>query len=314
MTGIDPELKNSYNRYLKRHRKYEFIDCAVFTRLTSYCYIDNEVDLFTNPPPHKKFATDLVYMTKDKRAILLIEETEDPSKKKEQLINYARLAAESARSITKTDAVPAIDVMLVIPEAKRSEALKIFEEVEKEVGSLRDKGRGISIWYYDENFKALKLCGGTLSPLFPADIKVLSSKSVGTFRILKTAPPVFLLQFIIIKALEAEYGISQKGIEITKEKLEKWLSPYGIVKQEKWAEALKIGQDLGYISNFSYHQITGTLNYSKAHPASISRLRALLADPFNIKVEEVTAEERQQKSIFDFGDSPEDKPIDSEED
>lgn len=313
MTVIDPELKSSYRRYLKRHRKIEFIDCAIFMGLKSYAYVDNEVDVITNPPPHKKFTTDLVYMAKDRRAILLIEETEDPSRKKEQLINYARLAAESARSITKTDATPAVDVMLVIPEVKREEALNIYDEVEKEVGSLSKKGRGISIWYYDENFKALKLCGGTLSPLFPLSIRILPSKSIGTFRILKNAPPVYLLQFIIMKALEAEYGISQKGIEISKEKLEKWLCPYGIIKEEKWAIALRIGQDLGYISNFSYHQISGTLNYSKAHPASISKLRALLADPFDIKEEQLEGQ-RSQKSIFDFGQAPEDKPINSDED
>jgi hypothetical protein len=313
MAEIDPKLKVSYERYIRRHRKYEFIDCAIFTQLNSYVYIDNEFDLFTNTP-HKNFATDLVYMAKDRKAILLIEETEDPSLKLEQLINYSKLSAESAKTITKTDAVPAVDVMLVIPEAKRSDALKIYDDFEKEVGNLSEKRRGISIWYYDQYFKALRLCGGSLSPVFPKEKKILPSKSYGTFKILKTAPPVFLLLFIIMKALESEYGISQKGIEINKEKLEKWLGPYGIIKEEKWAAALKIGQDLRIISNFSSQQVTGTLNYSKAHPSSIGRLRAILADPFNIKVEDVEVDESGQRSLFEFDTAPEDKPINSEED
>ncbi|MCK9592090.1 MAG: hypothetical protein M0Q91_08805 [Methanoregula sp.] len=312
MASIDPNLKISLDRYIRRHRKYEFIDCAVFSGLESYSYIDNEVDLFTNPP-HKHFATDLVYIANDKTAILLIEETENPSNKKGQLINYAKLSAESAKSITKTDATPNIDVMLVIPESLRGDALKIYDEVNQELGNLGQKWRGISIWYYDQNFKALRLCGGTLSPAFPKDIKVLHSRHYGTFKILKTAPPIFLIEFIVLKALEAEYGKTQSGIEINKEKLTKWLGPYGIINQEKWVAALKIGQDLGIISNFSAQQITGTLNYSKSHPASIGKLRAIVANPFDTEIVGDDTDGNGQKSLSEFYRIGEEDTIESDD-
>jgi len=299
MAKIDQKYKKSHDRYIRRHLKYEFIDCAIFSGLPSYALADNEVDLFTNSP-HEHFATDLVYITEDRTAILLVEETENPTNKKKQLINYGKLSAESAKSITKTDATPNVDVMLVIPESLRGESLAIYEEVSIELGNLWQKGRGISIWYYDEKFKALKLCGGTLSPTFPKDKKVLHSKKYGTFKILKTAPPIFLIRFIVMKALEAEYGISQSGIEISKEKLTKWLSPYGIVNQEKWVEALRIGQELGIISNFSAQQITGTLNYSKPHPASIGKLKAIVADPFDPEIVEEDIDNNGQKSLSEF--------------
>ena len=312
MAKIDQKFKNSLERYERRHRKYEFIDCSIFSGLQSYALVDNEVDLFTNPP-HEHFATDLVYVAKDRTAILLVEETENPQNKKKQLINYGKLSAESAKSITKTDATPYIDVMLIIPESLRGDALKIYEDVNTELGNLQQKGRGISIWIYDTNYKSLRLCGGTLSPAFPKDKKVLPSKKYGTFKILKTAPPIFLIRFIVMKALEAEYGSSINGIEINKEKLSNWLGHYGIINQEKWVEALRIGQELGIISNFSSQQITGTLNYSKPHPASISKLKAILADPFNPEFTDDDSEFIEQKSLSEFFQNGEDDSVEPDE-
>jgi hypothetical protein len=283
MSRID-DLLESYEKYIKKHRRFEFIDCAIFTTLGQYEYFDNEVGLYTNPPA-RDFATDIVYISRDRRAILFVEETLDPSEKKLQLKKYAHLSSKTALLIMKTNAVPAVDVMLVVPDEKRAAALALYEEVVKEEGGL-GRNRGISIWSYGKGEKVLKLRGGTLSPEFPRDVKELPSRGVGAIEILKEPHPLYLLQFIIIKALASEYGLALEGIEISKEKLGRLLTPYGIVREGLWREALRIGQDIGLITNFSSDQLTGTLNYTKPFPSSITKLGPKLAYPFAIVEEE----------------------------
>ena len=91
MVKIDNRVKNSYFEYLDRHRLLEKIDSAISENFKGkYFYADNEVEFHTNidRKSHIKkdnFATDLVYISENRNAILMIEETLNPSDKK---INY----------------------------------------------------------------------------------------------------------------------------------------------------------------------------------------------------------------------------------
>lgn len=301
MVRLDPSQKNDYDRYLLRHRTLELIDCAIFCNFKNkFEYLDNEVDLFTNPTcpvKSRDFATDLVYLTADKRHVLLVEETRDISSKLEQLKKYADVSSQILRTITKGDVIPNVDVMVVFPQSQREEGLKIYQEL-KATNPKLGEDRGISLWCYDDNMKRLRCIGGTFSSSFPKDSIELPSRGVGAFKILKKAHPLFIMQFIVLKALESEYGNTEGNIDFDKTKLLKWLGPYGIVNENKWKEALRYGQTAGWLSNYSPEQLTGTINYTKISAKSIGRSKDLVSNFFSAIEEEG---DKKQKLISEFG-------------
>jgi hypothetical protein len=185
---------------------------------------------------------------------------------------------------------------LVFPESYRDIALGVYERLSKEDGN--SKNRGVSLWSYKQDKKVLKMVGGDFSDYFPTCPSELRTKRIGTQRIFKKANSIYLLQFIIMKAFEAEYGINDDNIEFNREKILNWLKPYGLVKEEKWREALKIGSEVGWISAFSLEQLTGTINYSKQNASSIAYSKDLMAD-FFMAIEQKERDEKQ-KSLLDF--------------
>jgi hypothetical protein len=306
MVRIDDRLRIQYENYLIRHRTFEKIDSAIFINFGNrYKLIDNEVPLHTNVDKELKkrcFETDLVYVTEDRKAVLCIEETRDPSNKKHQLLAYGNISSETLRLITSADLNPYVDVFLICPLEHRGTGLEVYDEIKDEISQLGKK-KGISLWHYPPSIKSLKCYGGTFSDYFPEHKSELKSKGIGTFRILKSAPIPFLLQFTVLRALEDEYGVTTEGIEFTKEKLSKWLAPYGIINEGKWREMIKLGKNVGWFENVSLEQFTGTIKYTKVNPVSIAGSKKLTSNFFQAIEEE---HDKEQKSLLDFSSDEED--------
>lgn len=300
MVSLDARLKDGYYQYLDLHRRYEMIDSAIIENFGGiYEYFDNEVELMASS--HKRivspnFSTDLAYLSRDCRGVLFVEETINPTDKFDQLFKYRHVSPTSLRLINKADYVPSVDVFLVFPEAFRDAALGMYERLVEEDGDSRN--REVSLWSYGNDKKALKKVGGDFSDYFPTCPSELKTKRIGTQRIFKKANEIYLLQFIAMKAFEAEYGTNGDNIEFNQEKLLKWLKPYGLVKEQKWREALRIGEKVGWISAFSPEQLTGTINYSKLNASSVVHSKDLMSDFF--KAIEQSERDEKQSSLFDF--------------
>jgi len=297
---VDSKIKKNCEEYEKRHRIFEFIDCAIYSNFRGkYKYFDNEMPLYTNPDrktKKKTFATDLVYISNDYKRVLFIEETRNPCNKKDQLKAYALLSSHSLRSITKTDITPEFDVFLVFPEEYRDDALNLYDEIKSEFCEL-GKRKGISLWFYPPSKRYIKCAGGTFSQNFPAHKDKLSSQKIGTFRILKSAPPAFLLKYVVIKALQSKYGETKNGIEMNKEKLSELLQEDGILDEGKWRAMIKLGRDVGWFENVSLEQFIFTIKYTKISPQSINRSKQLAADFWHAIEEEG---DEIQSSLIDF--------------
>lgn len=303
MVKIDGRLKKRYEDYLIRHRTFEKIDSAIFQKFgNKYQYTNNEVPLHTSidkKVKKKSFSTDLIYVSDDLKSVLCIEETTDPTNKKEQLIAYGNISPETLQLITGADMNPYVDIFLIFPYTHRETALRVYEEMKDNISHLGRKC-GLTLWYYPPSMKEFRCCGGKYSEKFPDHDGLLTSKGIGAFRIMKSAPIPYLLQFTVIRALEDEYGKTTDGIEFTKEKLLKWLKPYGIVKEERWKEMIQLGEYVGWFEKVSIDQYTGIIKHTKLSPSSISRSKKLTANFFEAIEDE---KDKKQKSLTDFFDT-----------
>ncbi len=302
MVKIDERSKRNYFGYLERHRLIEKIDSAIFENYKNiYKYYGNEVELHTNKDIKLKkdiFEADLVYVSKNKDAVLLIEETSDPTNKKDQLLAYANISPQSLKLLTGTDFIPYVDVFLVSPQNHRSTALEVFNVCKKDISSKLGKKLGLTLWYYPKSQKFFSCAGGKFSKSFPKINVPLLSKGIGAFRILKNScHPIYLLQFIVLRAIEKYYGEDKNGIEINKEKLGEILRPYGIINEKKWTEAVNIGRHVGWFENVSLEQFAFTIKYTKLSHSSISGSKALTSNFFEAIEQE---KDKKQSSLTDF--------------
>jgi len=277
------------------------IDSAIFENLkNSYRYFDNEVEFHTNRDKNVEkdiVEADLAYVSKKKNSVLLIEETINPINKKSQMIAYGNISPQNLRLLTGTDFTPYLDTFLVVPQKHRQTALDLFEDCRDEIKNLGNK-IGFSIWYYPESKKHLRCAGGIYSKGFPNINKILNTKSIGTFKILKkSCHPIYLLQFIVLKAIEGHYGLSKEGIEVNEDILMDLLKPYGIINKSKWIEAIKIGRHVGWFENVSLDSFTFTIKHTKLNAASISGSKGLASNFFEAIEEEP---DKKQSSLFDF--------------
>lgn len=300
MVKIDESIKKKYYDYLSHHRICEIIDSAIFEKFgNKYLLVDTEAPFHTNHPNKKIVEADLVYVSEDRNSVILIEETSDPTNKKEQLLGYGKITHEALRLLTKSDIPPSLDVFLVFPRNKRTGALSIYTEIEESLPKLGTT-RGISLWYYPESKNFLKNAGGKFSNSFPKDILQLNSKKIGTFKILKNSvSPVYLLQYIVIEAFSKYYGATKNGteVEIDKNKLSEILTPYGVTNQTKWRESISIGKHVKWLKNVDINQFNFTIKFSKVSAVSIAGSKKLTSDFFNAIVEE---QDLKQSSLHEF--------------
>ena len=127
----------------------------------------------------------------------------------------------------------------------------------------------------------------------------IETHGIGRIEILKNPDPVFLLQFIVQKALESNYGSSDELIEFSRESIYEWLKPYGITKEGLIREAIEIGHRVGWLDSVSLTQLTGVIKGTKPHISSIQRTKGLSADFFRA-IEE--PEDVYQTDLFGFDD------------
>jgi hypothetical protein len=300
MVQIDDKFRKAYYDYSELHRRLEMIDSAVITNFNNkYAYYDNEFELISSSHPTisaREFSADLVYLGRDKRGVLFIEETTDPSNKADQLFKYAHVSSASLKAINKADNLPCVDTFLVFPEKERENGLLTYDELANRDCSL-GKQRGVSLWCYPDNMKSLKCVGGCFSEYLPDCPPELKFRLIHTLKITKKASTIHLLQFIVMKALEAEYGLSKENIEFNRAKLFAWMEHYGLVNEQRWRDALRMGELVGWISNYSPEQLTGVINYSKKSPQSIINSKVLMADFFEAIKEDI---DEKQKRLSDF--------------
>jgi len=300
-------LEEAYREYQDYHKKMERIDSAITLTLgKKYFYHDNETPLYSKSLQDggtDDFATDLVYVTMDRRAIIFVEETSDPTKKQNQLKKYANITPQSLLMISRGDSTPFYDVFLFFPDEQkyRTAVLDLYKKIAADFNISGFKV-GISLWQYSEKKKCFKCIGGSFSEHIKKtgfNITELPIRRYGSFPILKKADTVSLLQYIILKAVEREYGKTEGFIEFDKTKLTLWMKETGI-KEERWKTALEIGVEAGIIRDFSPEQLTGTIAYTKPSSKSISILKRLTSNFFETLRE---IEDLSQKSLEDF-DSP----------
>jgi hypothetical protein len=275
------------------------IDSAITKNLgRRFLYLDNETPLYVNPQckvEKNPFQTDLVYITENRQALLFVEETLDPSQKRDQLIGYGNITDQTLKIVARTDAAPAYDVFLVFPQEHRGVALNAYKDAESHFHP-RDFGHssGITLWQYSSKREALKCIGGKFSERMSSDwanLTELKTGRFGSFPILKNADEISILVHIILKACESEYGKKDDNIEFSREKLQKWMTPCGLANEERWKAALRIGEDVGLISDYSPDQLIGTINYTKPSSGSITILKKYTSNFF-----EAIREEKEDKS------------------
>jgi len=281
----------------------EMIDSAINHSMGKIYFLkDNHVEIHTDPNCIQKipktFETDLVYVSQTLREVLFVEETTDPTKKLKQMNCYQHVSSQSLKMITGADVYPHLDIMIVFPCRYRQEALANYDALDKQ--SNLGKKIGISLWCYNTNKGSLKCIGGSFSEQFPCKSQEIPITGIGMLKILKNPHPLYLLKFIIMRALEHHYGeMTDEGIEFNKEKLTFWLKPYGIVKEELWRAALQIGSDVEWIEQYSPDQLTGIIKFTKPSAKSISRSKYLMYD-----FEKATADEygmdKKQKTLFEY--------------
>ena len=296
-------LEKDYEKYLALHRRIEMIDSAITNSMGNHYFLkDNCVEIHTDinckEDIKKAFETDLVYVSESLREVLMVEETTDPTNKLQQMKSYQYVSSQSLKMITGADVTPCLDVMFVFPIKFREEAIEIFDSMEKK--SNMGKGLGISLWCYSDKQDSIKCIGGSISERFPYRSQVMPTTGIGTFKILKNPDRLFLLKFIVLRALENQYGdASEEGIEFDREKLLKWLKPCGLVSEARWRTALQLGSDVGWIEQYSSDQLTGIIKHTKPSPKSINQSKQMMIDFKKATSDGVIIDDRQKK-LSDF--------------
>jgi len=310
-------LERDYQKYIELHRRMEKIDSAIIYSMGNFYFLkDNYVDVHTDGTCKDEisdtFETDLVYVSQSLREILFVEETTDPSNKLKQMNSYQHISSQSLRMITGADTSPALDVMVVFPMKFREEGLTVYQSLVK--SPHLGKKLGLSLWCYSPKMDKLKCVGGCISDSFPYKQQEMPISGIGMLKILKKPHPLFLLKFIVLRAIENQYGeASDEGIEFDKEKLLKWLKPYGIVNESLWRVALQLGSDVKWIEQYSSEQLTGIIKFTKPSPKSISQSKQLMFD-FSKAISEEFYLGDKQKRLFDYYDESEGSELNGDDD
>jgi len=297
-------LESAYKEYQEYHQRAERIDSAITIALGGkYLYSDNETPLHTRVDQDGEIGeikADLVYVSKDRRAILFVEESTDPKGKLDQMKGYANITPQSLQMVSRGEAVPSYDVLFFFPDSQelRASAMNLYLEVANDSKPLGHK-TGISFWQHSPNEKSFKCVGGCFSDYLKrlgADLTEFKIKRYGSFPLLKRADAVSILQHVFIKAVES--GYSENLIEFDKKKLTSWLNGTGI-RIEKLIGALQIGVEAGVIVDFSPDPMTGRIAYTKPSSNSIRVLKRYTSDFFSAIKE---MEDQAQKSLLDFAE------------
>lgn len=257
MVKLDKNLEKEHYDYLDHHNICEVIDSAIIENFKKiYSLIDTEIPFHSNYK-NKTVKPELVYLSNDKRGVLLIEETSDPKNKKEQLLKYGNITYDSLKMLAKTDYPPHLDIFLVVPSDKRSAALELYKEIESDLPSNIGRNRGISIWYYPKSKKYIRNAGGKFSEFFPKGKNELPSSGIGTFKILKeSVSRVYLLIQMVMEAFSEDYGKMKEGleVEIDKEKLTNIMKSLGVMNENKWRDIIRIGEHVKWFKNVDLNQ------------------------------------------------------------
>ena len=306
MRDLHERYKLMFENYQERFSRMENIDSAIsFNFNDKYKYLTNELEFHTYSDKKLTVKADLVYISRKKDSILLIEETLDPSSfnKEKQLVGYSNITKEMRRSITHSDLTPNLDVFLVFPADFRKAGLEIYNKSKKEFPSKYGKDVGITLWTYTSTMKKLTCVGGEFSNSMKTTPSELIMKGYPTLRILKNADPVSLLHFIVRTAIQKEYGKSEGLISFNKDKLEEWLHRYDLVNTSKWQDAISVGAKCGWLDDVSIEQLTGVIKYTKNNPASLRISKMLLNDFFETIKKDV---DEEQSLLMDFDEDDED--------
>lgn len=281
-------------------------------------YMD-EVSFPIDPSFHKRInrkevVADFCFVNRPDNAVILMEETEFPEKKVEQLLAYCCLDFKSVQNITKADSFPTVDVFLIVPFAKRSSAMSQFKKLEADpIGKKGIGGRiGLTAWYWTKGKKRenkiVKVCGMHKS----ANLKALP----GTFSlrgdelripILRSAPPIELLRYLHMKMIENELG--EKNPFFDREKTKKWLRGEGIYSEKKIREAFKLGEEIGTLEHVDLTNLYAEPKYAKDHPRSVNLIKDFIADPFGFMGGLV---DESQSSIEDYYETENDDSFEDE--
>ena len=98
---------------------------------SKYIYSDNEVALSVEPNFQdkilkKEFKADVCFTNKENNAVILIEETEAPNEKKNQILAYCCVNDKVVQTILKSDSFPDIDIFIIVPSSERKNANLLY--------------------------------------------------------------------------------------------------------------------------------------------------------------------------------------------
>ena len=205
-----------------------------------YSYYDNEVALSVDPSFHdkirrKEFAADVCFTNKEDNTVILIEETEAPLEKEDQILAYCCVNDKAVQTILKSDSFPDIDIFLIVPSSERASARSLFKTIEdNEVIKNRIGGRiGLTVWYYNkEQDNITKICGTHKSTFLKGlDISSIPVTSENRIPIIKIGPTIEVLRFLYSNLISMEIG--QDAPHFTKEKIKKIVGVFGIKNEKK---------------------------------------------------------------------------------
>jgi hypothetical protein len=302
------DMKEDLAAYLKKKNEFDLILSMIQDSEygKKYIYSDNEVCLSVDPSYHdkivkKEFTADICFINKVDNAVILVEETEAPLEKEDQILAYCCVNDKGVQTILKSDSFPDIDIFLIVPNDERKNAQTLFDTVAKnDVIKNRIGGRiGLTIWYYNkEQNKATLICGKHRSPFLTGlALGTISITNENRIPIIKIAPSIEILRFLYSNLISMEMG--QDTPHFTKEKIKKILGPYGIQKEKKWSDALKLGEEISLLENVNLTTFYAEPKYIKDHQTSIRYGAAFINNPIEYMLAQI---DQSQASIFDFTD------------
>ena len=271
-----------------------------------YSYSDNEVAFSVDPSFHdkirrKEFAADVCFTNKEDNAVILIEETEAPLEKEDQILAYCCVNDKAVQTILKSDSFPDIDIFIIVPSSERANAHSLFKKIEKnEVIKNRIGGRiGLTVWYYNkEQNNITKICGTHKSTFLKGlDISSIPISSENRVPIIKNAPTIEILRFLYTSLLSKEIG--QDAPHFTKEKIKKIVGAWGIRNERKWSDALKLGEEIGLLENVNFESFYAEPKYVKDHQTSIRFSATFINNPIEFMLAQI---DQSQATLFDFNE------------
>jgi hypothetical protein len=274
-----------------------------------YSYWDNGLHFSVDPNLRQaagrdSFEADLAFYSSRDNAVLLVEETENPEPdKKDQLRAYLCVDKAVLATTFHSDRLEYLDVCIVGPSESRGALVNLVTSVREENPNRLGRNEGLAAHYYTTNFRFVRSAGRYSSPVLDASLTAdIQTTRVHLIEILKRAPPISMLRYVILKATgDAEFMARGDG-HVGVEELTRWLGARHLTDRDKWKSMLSLGGEIGILRNVDVNSLSAEIAYTVTHPRGLAAVTRFMSDPVGFA--RVPLEE-EQKSLAEFLEEPE---------